>query len=66
MEKLKNLLGYLGDAAHRRAVVGAALLIGNHLFGWSHDPDVIASIDVVLGFALAAWSSSTPRLEDVA
>jgi len=64
-DKALAVVAYLGDAAHRRAVVGAGLMLGNHYLGWTNDEATILMVDAVLGTFLSMWSSRTPGLEEV-
>lgn len=61
--RINAALAWAGDAAHRRALIGAILMLGNHLFGWTNDASVLVAVDTFLAFFLSAWSSRTPKLE---
>ncbi len=52
---------WLSDGAHRRSVVGALLIIANHIVGREliGVDEVMTVMDVLIGASVAAWSPRT-------
>ncbi|GAA0456821.1 MULTISPECIES: hypothetical protein [Sphingomonas] len=62
--RLKAVVAYLGDAAHRRFVATLVALLATHLLGEALDADRVALIiEIAIGGLAGSWSATTPQIE---
>jgi hypothetical protein len=60
------VLAYLGDAAHRRFVAMIFALLATHVLGKALDAnDVAVTLEILIGGIGGAWSSTTPRIDEM-
>lgn len=62
--RLKAIIAYLGDAAHRRFVATLVALLATHLLGEALDADRVALfLEIAIGGLAGGWSATTPKIE---